>query len=305
MVDPAGRPTRALPAPGGEGMVTLPGGRSLYCRRWSPSASGGSLTGRPLMLLHGGGEHLGRYEETAARFTRAGFSVVAIDLPGHGRSPGKRGHIPGLLPFMQDLRTVIASVTDEHHGQRPWLLGHSLGGLLATRYAIDFGDTIQGLVLSSPLWALSVHVPLWKRAVAHVIVPIWPSLTMERPRSIQGSVLSHDPDVAKRYAEDPLVHFRASVQLYTEARRWIDALPQWLARLTVPVLVLQAGDDHVASAEATARLFPRIGSADKTLIVYEGYYHELFNETGKDKVFHDLFRWFHAQGVAINGGVSP
>ncbi|MBI4003548.1 MAG: lysophospholipase [Candidatus Omnitrophica bacterium] len=263
----------------------------LAVRQWPiPSAQ------KTIIIVHGGGEHAGRYEETARRLNREGFSVVAPDLRGHGRSPGQRGHILRFEEYLEDVSACLQR--DVPPAQRPpILLGHSLGGLVCTYYAMAHPSTIRCLVLSSPLWGLNVPVPAWKHQLACVLSTGWPSFSMRRPVNA-GEVLSHDPQVKARYLNDPLVHFKVSCRFYTEMRTRLEQLPQGLPRLTVPVLVLQAGDDRVASAEATRRLFPFVGSAQKRLIVYDGFYHEILNEVDKARVLQDLVAW-----LRTNAGV--
>lgn len=262
----------------------------LYYQGWL-----GSSTHTPLVIVHGAGEYSGRYTETAKRFVQEGYAVYAFDLPGHGHSPGKRGHIRRFEEYLTCVEAFVRKVTQEHAGDQPILLGHSLGGLIATFYAIAYPETIRCLVLSSPLWGLSVRVPLWKHLCACCLSPFWPSLTMERPR-VGESGLSHDPEVGRRYLGDPLVHFWASARLYTELQRKFRELPKQLAELKIPVLLLQAGEDHIASARAVKNLFEKIGSLQKRLIVYEGYYHEVFNEVEKERVFEDVTSWLRVDG---------
>jgi len=242
-----------------------------------------------IVLVHGGGEHAGRYEWTAGQLNRERFSVLAPDLRGHGRSPGRRGHVLRFGEYVEDLHAFIQTVVAPDAGA-PVLLGHSLGGLVCTDYAAAYPDTIRGLILSSPLWGLTVPVPAWKHAVALGLSGLWPSFSMRRTTT-SGQLLSHDPDVERRYFEDPLVHFTVSCRLYTEICDRLEALPQVLPKLLMPTLVLQADDDRVVSADATRQLFPLVGSAKKDLIVYEGYFHEILNEVGKERVIQDLVRW--------------
>ncbi len=263
---------------------------SLYTQQWT-----GVSSQTPLVLVHGGGEHSGRYAELARRLVQAGYTVEALDLPGHGRSPGVRGHIQQFEEYLTVLAAVIEQCAQRCAGKRPILLGHSLGGLISTYYAVRYPHTICGVVLSSPLWGLALPVPWWKRWLAYGLSPLWPSLTVNRPR-IGGEVLSHDPEAVTRYERDPLIHHKASLRFYTELTARFRALPQILPQLKVPILVLRAGADRVVSPEVTARYFSFLGAPTKQLITYDGYYHELFNEAGRETVFHDLLAWLRKHG---------
>jgi len=263
-------------------------GHTLSVRQWPVASSHDTI-----VIVHGSGEHSGRYEETAKRLNQEGFSVVAPDLRGHGRSPGQRGHILRFEEYLEDVAACLNTYVPADQ-RPPILLGHSLGGLVCTYYAIAHPETIRCLVLSSPLWGLNVPVPAWKHQLACVLSAVWPSFSMRRPVNA-GEMLSHDPQVKVRYLHDPLVHFKVSCRFYTQMRQRLEQLPNALPRLTVPVLVLQAGDDRVASADATRRLFPLVGAAQKRLIVYDGFYHEILNEVDKARVIQDLVSWLRSQ----------
>jgi len=283
------RETQAVPQE--SGYVDVRPGTALYYQHWGPRDRGS-----PLVIVHGAGEHSGRYAETARRLAQAGFAVWAFDLEGHGRSPGVRGHIRRFGDYLTDLAAFIRFVSQQHGGALPVLLGHSLGGMIATHYAAVHGNTIRALVLSSPLWGLRARIPLWKHLLAYGLSGIWPSLTLRRPRTLE-LVISHDPAVTERYLTDPLMHFVASARFYVEMRRAEAELPQRLPQVSVPVLILQAGDERIASAEAAQRLFPLVGASDKRLIVYDGYYHEVLNEVGRDRVVQDLLDWLRVRGL--------
>lgn len=291
MSDPGNPTTEAIKR--ANGFVQVRKGMSIFYQRWT------SATARtPLVIIHGVGEHSGRYEETAMRLVREGCSVFACDLEGHGRSPGIRGHVPSFECYLDDTRAVVSVASATMGGQRPILLGHSLGGLIATWYAAQAPDTIRCLVLTSPAWGVSLPVPLWKQTAAYALSVCWPSVTMRRSR-FPAAHLSHDPRITRQYLSDPLNHAQASAGLYVEMRRRMAQLPQVLPRLRMPVLVLQAGDDRIASADATRRLFPLIGAPQKQLIIYEGFFHEVLNEVNKAQVLDDLVAWLRHSARAI------
>ena len=262
-------------------------GRSLFYQQWAAAHASA-----PLVIVHGGGDHSGRHIETATRLVRAGYAVHAFDLPGHGKSPGKRGHIRCFEEYLASARVFVQEVSRQYSGQKPILLGHSLGGLISTYYAIKHQETIRCLILASPLWGMNFRIPLWKRVLADCLLPVWPSLTMDRPR-VGEDVLSHDPRITALYRSDSLVHSKASVRLYAELQRKFKELPLVLPQLKVPTLILQAGADCVASPKITAQLFPSIGSTQKKLIMYDGYYHEVLHEVERERVFQDLVTWLH------------
>ena len=227
-----------------DGFFEVHQGLSLYYQQWTTAN-----VRLPLVIVHGGGDHSGRHVETARRLVRAGYAIYAFDLPGHGKSPGKRGHIRCFEEYIASVRVFVEKVSRQYSGQRPILLGHSLGGLISTYYAIKHQETIRCLILSSPLWGFNFRIPLWKRILAYCLLPIWPSLTMDRPR-VGEDVLSHDPRVTVLYRSDPLVHPKASVRLYAELQRKFKELPFVLPQLKIPILILQAGADQVASPKA-------------------------------------------------------
>ncbi|MBI3324726.1 MAG: alpha/beta fold hydrolase [Candidatus Omnitrophica bacterium] len=268
-----------------DGYLAVRKGLSVYYQQHATDAS------RPaLVIVHGGGEHAGRYADTVARFVQAGLAVYLFDLPGHGRSPGVRGHIRRFDDYLDCVAAIVERASQAHPGRQPVLLGHSLGGLIATCYAAKHQDLLRGLMLSSPLWGMALRIPLWKRWLAQTLAPIWPSCTLRRPSSGRFA-LSHDPEIERRYNHDPLVHRVASASLYVQVLARLRRLPELLAGLRLPVLVLQAGDDRIASAATTEELFARVGSSQKMLHIYPGYFHELFNEIGKEAVFQDILAW--------------
>ncbi|MBI4598286.1 MAG: lysophospholipase [Candidatus Omnitrophica bacterium] len=278
-----------------EGYLTTSQAPRLYWQGWrcGPQQAAPSAA-QPLLIIHGIGEHSGRYEQTARQFVQAGYVVYAYDLRGHGKSPGVRGHIDQFEDYVSDAAAFVRFVSEHHAMMPPILLGHSLGGLIAAHYAAQHAQAIRALILSSPFWGFGMRVPQWKHGLAYALSSVWPSLTMKRPRH-HGIALSHDPQVIAAWERDPLVHRVASARCYVEIRRAAQALPSVLPRLRVPTLALQAGEDLIGSADAVTQFFPLIGSAQKQLIIYDGFYHEVLNEVDRARVIQDLLAWLRPQ----------
>ena len=267
------------------------GGVRLFIRRWTATQPIAAV-----LIVHGVGEHSGRYEPLAQALTRAGVAVFAYDLRGHGRSEGQRGHIDRFSDYLDDLDRAVAWT----RGHRPcplFLIGHSLGGLVVLHGTARTPALADGLILSSPACGLAVPVPGWQRALATLASAAWPALAMNRAR-VDSSYLSHDPAIGPAYVHDPLVHFRITARCYTEVVTRMRGAAAAAASVRWPALVFQAGDDHLVDANATRAMFERLASADKQLVRLEGWYHEVFNEVERARVIEQTLAWLHAHAAA-------
>lgn len=270
-----------------EGPIASRDGTALQYEQWLPGAQAWTS----LVIVPGRGEHTGRYAATAEAFAAEGVIVWAVDLRGQGRSAGRRGHVQSLRDVLQDVEAALALAAQAIPHQRPVLLGHSMGGLIALHYAVEHPAALAGLIVSSPLCGLSAPVAAWEAWVAsRVFNRWWPTFTFHRTKR-DAQFLSHDPRIKALFLNDPLVHFRVTARLFMELTHAMNRLPLLVQQLTVPTLVLQAGDDHVVSAEATRHVFEAIGAPDKQLILYDGFYHELFNEVEAARVVCDVVGW--------------
>jgi alpha-beta hydrolase superfamily lysophospholipase len=266
------------------GWQALADGRRLCLHDWP---HGNARAG--VLIVHGLGEHAGRYGPLAAWFHARGYAVRAYDQRGHGRSPGRRGALPRPLALLDDL----AEVHDRFAatlGARPVLLGHSMGGLVALRAVLDGRVAPRALVLSSP--ALRTRSPAWEQTLAACLVRLLPGLPLRS--GLPFDALSHDPAAVAAYRHDPLrsgwITPRLANFIFAGGRACVaDAL-----RLSVPTLLLVAGADRLidprgsyafaAAARATGCL---------TVRVFDALYHELFNEAepGRGQVLGQLQRW--------------
>jgi len=262
---------------------TAADGARLALRR-APAA--GSARGA-LILLHGFGDHSGRYAEVTAWFAERGVSVWALDQRGHGRSPGKRGHVSRFAQFVSDVAALRKLVGGEE-GAPQLLLGHSFGGTVVLRYLETAPERLAGAIVSSPFLALATAVPLWKRAVARALLDLQPALPVAT--GLDVAHLSTDPAVGQAALSDPLYHRVMTPRVYHEVRQAQRAVVAEGDRIAVPLLILLAGDDRIASL-AVSESFARGLKGDVSVTVYEAFFHEIFNEPQRARVYRDVERW--------------
>jgi len=256
----------------------------LYSRRYDllhPKAE--------IILLHGFGEHCGRYDALIERLLESGYAVTTYDQRGHGRSSGLLGHIDNFADYEADLDRAVFAVRGRYEPQKLFLIGHSMGGLVVLRYLMNRGDLVDGAVISAPLVALGAPVPAFKRIVGSVSATLAPRFRMQN--GINPALLSRDQTVGEAYAADPLVNSQVSARWFSEAIKAMEELKQNASQITAPLLVMHGTADRLASCAATERLFELIGSDDKRLKIYDGYFHELFNEPEKEEIFERVIAW--------------
>jgi alpha-beta hydrolase superfamily lysophospholipase len=267
----------------------------LYEQIWSADRSVGVL-----VLVHGYGEHIGRYDRTARELAQAGWTVHGADLRGHGQSGGARGFVRGLGEYLDDLSLLVERArAAAPKGVPLMLLSHSFGAVVAAEYLLrqpaapsaGVGVTVDGWVVSSPFYRLAVAVPAIKLLAGRAASRIYPGLTM--PMGLKGTDVSRDPKVIAEYESDPLMNKVATVRWFTETEHAQRDLTARAGEIRVPSLFLVGGADRVADARAAEEVFARLGSADKTLKLYPGQFHEVFNEPDADRArtVADLLGW--------------
>lgn len=229
-----------------------------------------------LVLVHGYGEHGGRYRATVQRWAKRGIACGVLDLRGHGWSAGTRGHCDRFADFHDDVDDLLA-VMREHVRDIPLFgFGHSFGGLVITTHALSRPSIFKGLVLSSPYFGLAMQVAKLKQSVGEFASKLYPKLAI--PTGLSGSDLTHDETLARLYDHDPLVNKNATARWFTETVAAQKDLLARAAQLKLPVLCIAAGADRVVSAPAARAVFERFSSTDKTFDERVGLYHEILNE---------------------------
>ena len=276
-----------------EETVTAPDGLRLYIRRREVSNPRAEV-----IVAHGFGEHSGRYGALTEHLILNRYCVVSYDHRGHGLSDGLPGHVESFDEYEDDLDKIVSSILARSHN-RLFLIAHSMGGLIALRYVARKNSELAGVIVSAPLIEVAVPVPAHKLMIAKVGARMAPRLRLDN--EIDPALLSRDPEVGRAYANDPLVNRKVSTKWFAEATRAMamSEVAGSAPRITTPILVLHGTEDKLASVDATKRLFERIRSSDRELVIYPGFYHELFNEPGKQKVFERVTDWLDTRSTIL------
>ncbi|MAU80811.1 lysophospholipase [Gordonia sp. Z-3] len=247
-----------------------------------------------VVIAHGLGEHGRRYTHVVDRLVAAGNRTVVPDHLGHGRSGGKRLRLRRFADFTDDLDRVIGETAV---ADRPtFLVGHSMGGCIALDYALDHQDRLAGLALSGAAVVPGDDMSPIAMKLAPVLARVAPGLPTT---ALDASAISRDPRVVADYNADPLVIRRKiPADLGAAMLTTMQSFPRRLPRLQLPLLVMHGGDD-VLTSPAGSELVERLaGSSDKTLTIYDGLYHEIFNEPERDRVITDVVDWLAAHTPA-------
>lgn len=229
----------------------------------------------PVLLAHGFGEHSGRYAHVVAPLVERGFGVLRFDFRGHGESAGKRGHVQRFERFVDDLDAASGLLLRCAGTSRHLSLAHSYGGLITTLWLAERRPPVSAFACTSPAFGFAVQLPVWRRGLASCMSHLWPSYS--EPNRIDRSILTHDPEQQARHEEDQRNGNRASARFYTESLSAQARALELAPSLTLPRLIVAAGDDQLVSTPATER-FAAASRGDCELRVMPGAYHELLNE---------------------------
>ncbi len=266
-----------------EGLLWLEDGERLFYR-FQP----GSLSKKPLLLIHGHGEHSGRYLKFFERLQDLDIPIASFDLRGCGRSSGPPAHVNRFEDYLSDVSGLVRFLEKKFGIKLPLqLFGHSLGGLIAFAWARENSIQVSKLILSSPLMGLPQEGII--RFLVSFLNPLFPHWVIHNP--VKPPYLTHDAEEIRRYREDKLICRKITVRLVSEMVRYISLFQKGAVPVPFPVYILMAEKDLVVSPKATTDFYSRILAPAKELEVFPGYYHEIFNETGQDKVFERLHKY--------------
>ena len=259
-------------------------GLSLYFQGWQVDDGQKGV----ICLVHGLGEHSGRYAHWADLLNRAGYSVLSFDLRGHGKSQGKKGHVPNFDAYMKDISLLLGEAETRSSKIPNFLYGHSLGGILVANYVLRKNPHLAGVVITSPGFRTALEQQKVKIALAKIMGSLLPELSM--PTGLDPKAISRDPEVVTKYINDPLVHGTATTAM---AKNTLDAISwafQHANEWTLPLLLMHGDCDQIAFIEGSREFSSKI-RGDCTLKIWPGLCHELHNEPEKELVFEYLHEW--------------
>ncbi|MBF0240344.1 MAG: alpha/beta fold hydrolase [SAR324 cluster bacterium] len=247
---------------------------------------------RVMVVVHGVGEHSYRYLNLIKHFTARQTNMYLMDNRGHGRSEGPRGHIDAFTQYLDDLYQFLEIVRQAEPGKPVFLLGHSLGGNIVGNYITQREQNFAGVILSAPGFAPGFDVPVVKKLLGQLTSQYVPTLAL--PTGLESSGLSRDPKVIEDYDNDPLVHDLVSSRFYTEYTRYGQLAVANADMIKCPLLVIQGTADSTVSIPQVEKFFNNLTVKDRQIEWFDGFYHECFNDIGKEQVFDILEKWVNA-----------
>lgn len=266
-----------------ESKLTASDGLVLYTQSWCAAQPKATI-----VLIHGISEHSTRYRHVGEYWAAHGYTVHTMDLRGHGRSPGKRILVRQIEEHGQDVGTLLTWARQQAPTRPLFLFGHSMGGLIVTYYTLTQSPDLAGVILSGPALKLNGASPLLV-AIGHVIAKVYPTFPMS---TIDTTGISRDAAVVLANKADPLIYHdgvpAATALAMVKAVAYVQT--HWSA-FHWPLLILQGTADRIVNPEGSQQFYAQAGSTDKTLKLYDGFYHEVLNEPEKEQVMADVVAW--------------
>jgi acylglycerol lipase len=274
---------RAMAAKAREERIDSTEGIKIFVRSWQPEAAPRAV----VVICHGVNSHGGQYLWAGEQLATAGLAVFALDLRGRGKSDGERYHVDDVQDYVSDVAATIALAKSRHPGLPVFLLGHSAGGVVSSTYVLDHQSELAGFICES--FAFQVPAPGFALAAIKGLSHFAPHLPVLK---LKNEDFSRDPKWVEALNHDPLTANEVQPAITVAAlvradERLHDSFPQ----VTLPVLILHGTDDRATVCKGSQFFYDTVGSKDKTLKLYEGHYHDLLADTGKEGVMADIKGW--------------
>jgi acylglycerol lipase len=261
---------------------------NIYFQSWTPESEPKAV----LLIVHGLAEHSGRYGNVINHFVPLGYAVYGIDHLGHGKSEGTRVYVERFDDYTNTLKVYFDKIRGWQPDKPIFLVGHSMGGLIGAVYLLDYQAELAGAVLSGAAVKIPKYVTpfiLFMGKMLSALVPKYGLLPLD------ANGVSRDPGVVQAYVSDSLVHRgKATARLAAEMLKAMQTVSGQAARITLPILIIQGSADRLVNPSGARMLHDAVSSVDKEIKIYDGFYHEVFNEPEHDKVLHDVEIWLEA-----------
>ena len=260
-------------------------GLEIYSKSWAPTGKAKGV----VCLVHGVGEHIGRYQADGEALTGAGYILAGFDQRGFGKSGGQRGHTPNLEAYFDDIDLFLSQITQRYPNLSCFLYGHSMGGILVLAYTPLRNPKIIGVIATAPGLKTSIEEQKLKVFMAKLLGNIYPTFTLQS--GVDAQMLSRDPQVADLYTNDPLVHTLVTAAWGKAMLRAIDLALKNASSFPLPLLLMQGTKDEIAYPSSSP-MFADLAPKDKvTLKMWEGFKHELHTDPEKAEVFKTMIDW--------------
>jgi len=261
---------------------------NIYYQAWLPAGDVKAV----LLVVHGLGEHSGRYMNVVDHFVPLGYAVYALDHIGHGKSDGDREIVANFEDFTDTLTIYFNMVKDWQKDKPVFLLGHSLGGAIVSYYLLDHQADFKGAVISAPAVKVGDSISALTITMSKVLSKLAPKMGV---LALDATTISKDPLVVQAYVNDPLVfHGKTPARMGAEMLSAMQRISAEAGKITLPIIIVQGGDDKLVDPAGAQMLNDMASSKDKTLEIYPGMYHEVFNEPNRLRVLKDVETWLAA-----------
>jgi alpha-beta hydrolase superfamily lysophospholipase len=271
-----------------EGRFQTPRGANIYYQHWQPEAAPKAI----LFVVHGLAEHSGRYMNLVNYFVPRGYAVYGLDHIGHGKSDGTRVYLERFNDFIEPLKTYFDMIQGWHPGKPVFLVGHSMGGLIGSVYLLEHQDELKGAVLSAPAVKVSDNISPATIMLGKILSAILPQTGL---LALDATAISKDQSVVDAYLNDSLVYTgKVTARLAAEMLSAMQRVTAEAATIRLPILLLQGSADRLVDPGGAKMLYEKASTPDKTLKVYAGLYHEVFNEPERAQVLKDVEAWLEA-----------
>jgi len=260
----------------------------IYYQYWLPEGEPKAI----LLVVHGLAEHSGRYMNVVNFLVPSGYAVYGIDHIGHGKSHGKRVYVKRFQDYTKTLKNYFDMIREWQPEKPIFLIGHSMGGLISAAYLLEHQDELSGAVLSGP----GIKVP---DNISQAIIFVGKMLSIITPKAgliqMDAEGVSRDPAVVDAYVNDPLVYTgKITARLGAELLKAMQYVTDQAPKIRLPIMIVQGSDDKLVDPSGAQLLYNLVSSKDKTIKIYNGFYHEVFNEPEHEQVLNDVKTWIEA-----------